>query len=86
MLAGTGMLIVYLCVWCRYEEGCYKYCPAKTYPVEDTMTCVACQRDCVSCEEDECQFCEADFFLSGKGWRYTARILSTYSGDKSGGM
>ncbi|KAF7688537.1 hypothetical protein HF521_013344 [Silurus meridionalis] len=47
----------------KYEEGCYKQCPAKTYTVEDTMTCVACEHDCVKCEEDECNWCEADFFL-----------------------
>ncbi|XP_053474688.1 proprotein convertase subtilisin/kexin type 5 [Ictalurus furcatus] len=48
----------------KFEEGCYKNCPAKTYAVEGTMSCMACENDCVSCEEDECHWCEADFFLS----------------------
>ncbi|XP_062845264.1 proprotein convertase subtilisin/kexin type 5 [Trichomycterus rosablanca] len=48
----------------KYEEGCYKHCPAKTYAVEHTMSCVACKHDCVSCDEEECHWCEADLFLS----------------------
>uniref|UniRef100_A0A8B9JSR2 Proprotein convertase subtilisin/kexin type 5a n=1 Tax=Astyanax mexicanus TaxID=7994 RepID=A0A8B9JSR2_ASTMX len=51
-------------VWYRYEDGCFKHCPAKTYPVEETMSCVACDPDCVSCDEDECYWCETDLFLS----------------------
>ncbi|XP_035383608.1 proprotein convertase subtilisin/kexin type 5 [Electrophorus electricus] len=48
----------------KYEEGCYRHCPAKTYTVEDTMSCVACQQDCISCDEEECHWCETDLFLS----------------------
>ncbi|KAG9281847.1 proprotein convertase subtilisin/kexin type 5 [Astyanax mexicanus] len=50
----------------KYEDGCFKHCPAKTYPVEETMSCVACDPDCVSCDEDECYWCETDLFLSGR--------------------
>jgi len=49
----------------RFEDGCYKICPAKTYTVEETMSCESCEHDCVSCDEDECHWCEADLFLSG---------------------
>ncbi|XP_016148018.1 proprotein convertase subtilisin/kexin type 5-like [Sinocyclocheilus grahami] len=48
----------------KFEEGCYKHCPAKTYTVEETMSCVSCEHDCVSCDEDECYWCESDLFLS----------------------
>ncbi|XP_076844464.1 proprotein convertase subtilisin/kexin type 5 isoform X2 [Brachyhypopomus gauderio] len=48
----------------KYEEGCYKHCPAKTYPVEDTMSCVVCEQGCVSCDAEECHWCETDLFLS----------------------
>lgn len=61
----SGMLSVYHPVCCRYEEGCYKHCPAKTYPVEDAMTCVACEEGCVSCDDQECHWCETDLFLAG---------------------
>uniref|UniRef100_A0A8C1E302 Proprotein convertase subtilisin/kexin type 5a n=1 Tax=Cyprinus carpio carpio TaxID=630221 RepID=A0A8C1E302_CYPCA len=49
----------------KFEKGCYKHCPSKTYTVEETMSCVSCEHDCVSCDEDECYWCEADLFLSG---------------------
>ncbi|KTG42889.1 hypothetical protein cypCar_00035523 [Cyprinus carpio] len=48
----------------KFEKGCYKHCPSKTYTVEETMSCVSCEHDCVSCDEDECYWCEADLFLS----------------------
>ncbi|KTF75021.1 hypothetical protein cypCar_00027139 [Cyprinus carpio] len=48
----------------KFEEGCYKHCPAKTYTMEETMSCVSCEHDCVSCDEDECYWCESDLFLS----------------------
>uniref|UniRef100_A0AAY4DIR2 P/Homo B domain-containing protein n=1 Tax=Denticeps clupeoides TaxID=299321 RepID=A0AAY4DIR2_9TELE len=48
----------------RFEDGCYKNCPAKTYSVEADMTCVSCDQDCVSCDEHECYWCESDLFLS----------------------
>ncbi|KAL2100373.1 hypothetical protein ACEWY4_004767 [Coilia grayii] len=47
----------------KFEEGCYKHCPAKTYTVEGDMTCVACDSNCVSCDEHECYWCETDLFL-----------------------
>ncbi|XP_030623096.1 proprotein convertase subtilisin/kexin type 5 [Chanos chanos] len=48
----------------KFEESCYKFCPAKTYSVEGNMSCVACEHHCVSCDQDECYWCEADHFLS----------------------
>ncbi|XP_058630422.1 proprotein convertase subtilisin/kexin type 5 [Onychostoma macrolepis] len=48
----------------KFEEGCYKHCPAKTYTVEQNMSCASCEHDCVSCDEDECYWCESDLFLS----------------------
>ncbi|XP_056146386.1 proprotein convertase subtilisin/kexin type 5-like [Lampris incognitus] len=48
----------------NFQDGCYKHCPAKTYSVEEEMTCVPCDDDCVSCDEHECYWCETDFFLS----------------------
>ncbi|KAJ8402031.1 hypothetical protein AAFF_G00372660 [Aldrovandia affinis] len=48
----------------QFQDSCYKTCPAKTYNVEEEMTCVRCAETCVSCDEKECFWCEADFFLS----------------------
>ncbi|XP_019909261.2 proprotein convertase subtilisin/kexin type 5 [Esox lucius] len=48
----------------KFQDGCYKNCPAKTYSVEDQMTCVPCDEKCVSCDEHECYWCETDLFLS----------------------
>ncbi|KAM9307095.1 proprotein convertase subtilisin/kexin type 5 [Pholidichthys leucotaenia] len=48
----------------NFQDGCYKYCPAKTYSVEEEMTCVPCDDSCVSCDEHECYWCETDLFLS----------------------
>ncbi|KAM7368833.1 hypothetical protein PAMP_013140 [Pampus punctatissimus] len=47
-----------------FQDGCYKNCPAKTYSVEEEMTCVPCDDNCVSCDEHECYWCETDLFLS----------------------
>uniref|UniRef100_A0A8P4K715 Proprotein convertase subtilisin/kexin type 5a n=1 Tax=Dicentrarchus labrax TaxID=13489 RepID=A0A8P4K715_DICLA len=54
------------CVLCksRFQDGCYRNCPAKTYSVEEEMTCVPCDDNCVSCDEHECYWCESDLFLS----------------------
>uniref|UniRef100_A0A8D3A665 SPC3 n=1 Tax=Scophthalmus maximus TaxID=52904 RepID=A0A8D3A665_SCOMX len=52
------------CVLCNFQDGCYKNCPAKTYSVEEEMTCVPCDDSCVSCDEHECYWCETDLFLS----------------------
>lgn len=49
-----------------FQNGCYRNCPAKTYSVEEEMTCVQCDENCVSCGVDECYWCETDLFLSGK--------------------
>lgn len=49
-----------------FQDGCYKNCPAKTYSVDEDMTCVPCDENCVSCDEHECYWCEADLFLSGR--------------------
>uniref|UniRef100_A0A8C3AXM3 Proprotein convertase subtilisin/kexin type 5a n=1 Tax=Cyclopterus lumpus TaxID=8103 RepID=A0A8C3AXM3_CYCLU len=48
----------------NFQDGCYKNCPAKTYSVAEEMTCVPCDDTCVSCDEHECYWCEADLFLS----------------------
>lgn len=48
-----------------FQDSCYKTCPAKTYSVEEAMTCVPCAENCVSCDEHECYWCETDLFLSG---------------------
>ncbi|KAL0965792.1 hypothetical protein UPYG_G00285770 [Umbra pygmaea] len=48
----------------KFQDGCYKNCPAKTYSLEEEMTCVACDEKCVSCDEHECYWCETDLFLS----------------------
>uniref|UniRef100_A0A673CDE4 Proprotein convertase subtilisin/kexin type 5a n=1 Tax=Sphaeramia orbicularis TaxID=375764 RepID=A0A673CDE4_9TELE len=49
----------------NFQDGCYKTCPAKTYSVDEEMTCVPCDDNCVSCDEHECYWCETDLFLSG---------------------
>ncbi|XP_076014522.1 proprotein convertase subtilisin/kexin type 5 [Genypterus blacodes] len=48
----------------NFQDGCYKYCPVKTYAVEEEMTCIPCDDNCVSCDEHECYWCETDLFLS----------------------
>ncbi|XP_067340936.1 proprotein convertase subtilisin/kexin type 5 isoform X1 [Channa argus] len=48
----------------NFQDGCYQICPAKTYTVEEDMTCVPCDDNCVSCDEHECYWCETDLFLS----------------------
>uniref|UniRef100_A0A3Q3MRR5 Proprotein convertase subtilisin/kexin type 5a n=1 Tax=Mastacembelus armatus TaxID=205130 RepID=A0A3Q3MRR5_9TELE len=50
----------------NFQDGCYRNCPAKTYSMEEEMTCVPCDDNCVSCDEHECYWCETDLFLSGK--------------------
>uniref|UniRef100_A0A3B4F9G2 SPC3 n=1 Tax=Pundamilia nyererei TaxID=303518 RepID=A0A3B4F9G2_9CICH len=49
----------------NFQDGCYKNCPAKTYSVEEEMTCIPCDDNCVSCDEHECYWCESDLFLLG---------------------
>lgn len=49
-----------------FQDGCYRNCPAKTYSVEEEMSCVPCDDNCVSCDEHECYWCETDLFLSGE--------------------
>lgn len=49
-----------------FQDGCHSNCPAKTYSVEEEMTCVPCDDNCMSCDEQECYWCETDLFLSGK--------------------
>ncbi|XP_035996608.1 proprotein convertase subtilisin/kexin type 5 [Fundulus heteroclitus] len=48
----------------NFQDGCYKNCPAKTYSMEETMTCAPCEDNCMSCDEHECYWCETDLFLS----------------------
>ncbi|CAB1318072.1 unnamed protein product [Coregonus sp. 'balchen'] len=48
----------------KFQDGCYKNCPAKTFSVEEEMACVPCDEKCVSCDEHECYWCETDLFLS----------------------
>uniref|UniRef100_A0A3Q2P1X4 SPC3 n=1 Tax=Fundulus heteroclitus TaxID=8078 RepID=A0A3Q2P1X4_FUNHE len=50
----------------NFQDGCYKNCPAKTYSMEEQMTCAPCEDNCMSCDEHECYWCETDLFLSGK--------------------
>uniref|UniRef100_A0A8C5ELX1 Proprotein convertase subtilisin/kexin type 5-like n=1 Tax=Gouania willdenowi TaxID=441366 RepID=A0A8C5ELX1_GOUWI len=52
----------------NFQEGCYRNCPAQTYSVEEGMTCVPCEENCVSCDEHECYWCEDDHFLSGNSF------------------
>ncbi|CAB1448387.1 unnamed protein product [Pleuronectes platessa] len=49
----------------NFQDGCYNNCPAKTYSMDQEMTCVPCDDSCVSCDEHECYWCETDLFLSG---------------------
>ncbi|XP_077478698.1 proprotein convertase subtilisin/kexin type 5 [Stigmatopora argus] len=46
------------------QDSCYKNCPAKTYSMDEEMTCVPCDDNCVSCDQHECYWCETDLFLS----------------------
>ncbi|XP_014834699.1 PREDICTED: proprotein convertase subtilisin/kexin type 5-like [Poecilia mexicana] len=48
----------------NFQDGCYKNCPAKTYSVEEEMTCAPCEDNCMSCDEHECYWCETDLLLS----------------------
>ncbi|XP_037547912.1 proprotein convertase subtilisin/kexin type 5 [Nematolebias whitei] len=48
----------------NFQDGCYKSCPAKTYSMEEEMTCAPCDDNCVSCDQHECYWCETDLFLS----------------------
>ncbi|XP_072310817.1 proprotein convertase subtilisin/kexin type 5 [Eucyclogobius newberryi] len=48
----------------NFQDGCFRHCPAKTYSVEEDMTCISCDEKCVSCDEHECYWCESDLFLS----------------------
>uniref|UniRef100_A0A3B3TR78 Proprotein convertase subtilisin/kexin type 5a n=1 Tax=Poecilia latipinna TaxID=48699 RepID=A0A3B3TR78_9TELE len=50
----------------NFQDGCYRNCPAKTYSVEEEMTCAPCEDNCMSCDEHECYWCETDLLLSGK--------------------
>ncbi|KAK7896490.1 hypothetical protein WMY93_021815 [Mugilogobius chulae] len=47
----------------NFQEGCYRACPAKTYSVEEEMSCVPCDENCMSCDEHECYWCESDLYL-----------------------
>ncbi|CAL8278916.1 unnamed protein product [Merluccius merluccius] len=64
----------------NFQDGCYKYCPAKTYSVEEDMTCVPCDQSCVSCDEHQCYWCETDLFLS-EGTCVTACADGAYADD-----
>uniref|UniRef100_A0AAQ5YY62 SPC3 n=1 Tax=Amphiprion ocellaris TaxID=80972 RepID=A0AAQ5YY62_AMPOC len=76
------------CVLCksrlsgRNKDGCYKNCPAKTYAVEEEMTCVPCDDNCVSCDVHECYWCETDLFLSGKTGRCVSVCPDGFYGDE----
>ncbi|XP_051906934.1 proprotein convertase subtilisin/kexin type 5-like [Hippocampus zosterae] len=57
------------CLSCKegfynFQDGCYKNCPAKTYGVDEEMTCFPCEDNCASCDQHECYWCETDLFLS----------------------
>uniref|UniRef100_A0A3B3BUC8 SPC3 n=1 Tax=Oryzias melastigma TaxID=30732 RepID=A0A3B3BUC8_ORYME len=59
----------------NFQDGCYRNCPAKTYSVEEEMSCVPCDDNCVSCDEHECYWCETDLFLSGE----TTKLCGNFS-------
>lgn len=61
-LATMGAVLFFI----SFQDGCYKNCPAKTYSVEEAMSCVACAANCVSCDQQACYWCETDLFLSGE--------------------
>nr|XP_004550004.2 proprotein convertase subtilisin/kexin type 5 [Maylandia zebra] len=64
----------------NFQDGCYKNCPAKTYSVEEEMTCIPCDDNCVSCDEHECYWCESDLFLlEGK---CVSECLDGFYGDE----
>ena len=69
-------VLLLLSSWCvfSFQDGCYKYCPAKTYSVEADMTCVPCDPSCVSCDAHQCYWCETDLFLSGM-WSGPTSVL-----------
>ncbi|KAM8872819.1 proprotein convertase subtilisin/kexin type 5 [Synchiropus picturatus] len=48
----------------NFQDACYRDCPAKTFSVEDQMTCIPCDDTCVSCDQNKCYWCETDLFLS----------------------
>ncbi|XP_030211551.1 proprotein convertase subtilisin/kexin type 5 [Gadus morhua] len=64
----------------NFQDGCYKYCPAKTYSVEADMTCVPCDPSCVSCDAHQCYWCETDLFLS-EGVCVAACLDGAYADD-----
>uniref|UniRef100_A0A8C8D0K2 P/Homo B domain-containing protein n=1 Tax=Oncorhynchus tshawytscha TaxID=74940 RepID=A0A8C8D0K2_ONCTS len=70
--------VVFLC----NIYGCYKNCPAKTFSVEEEMTCVPCDEKCVSCDEHECYWCETDLFLSGKEGKCVPECPDGFYGDE----
>uniref|UniRef100_H2LJC9 Proprotein convertase subtilisin/kexin type 5a n=1 Tax=Oryzias latipes TaxID=8090 RepID=H2LJC9_ORYLA len=59
----------------NFQDGCYRNCPAKTYSVEEEMSCVPCDENCVSCDEHECYWCETDLFLSGETTKLSGLFL-----------
>lgn len=61
-----------------FQESCYRNCPAKTYSVEEEMTCVPCDDNCVSCDQHECYWCETDLFLSGNNQLHWAMDTSFF--------
>uniref|UniRef100_A0A673ZZV9 Proprotein convertase subtilisin/kexin type 5-like n=1 Tax=Salmo trutta TaxID=8032 RepID=A0A673ZZV9_SALTR len=70
------------CIEFRFQDGCYKNCPAKTFSVEEEMTCVPCDEKCVSCDEHECYWCETDLFLSGKEGKCVPECPDGFYGDE----
>ncbi|MBN3318924.1 PCSK5 convertase, partial [Atractosteus spatula] len=48
----------------RFQTRCYRYCPAKTYNVDDNLECKECGKNCISCDANQCYWCEERFFLS----------------------
>uniref|UniRef100_A0A3Q1CSD4 Proprotein convertase subtilisin/kexin type 5a n=1 Tax=Amphiprion ocellaris TaxID=80972 RepID=A0A3Q1CSD4_AMPOC len=49
----------------NFQDGCYKNCPAKTYAVEEEMTCVPCDDNCVSCDVHEC-YCNVSLNIAAE--------------------
>lgn len=50
----------------RYKQYCYRNCPGNTYADENAQECMECPNNCGSCNENECLWCNKDFYLSGK--------------------
>uniref|UniRef100_A0A8C6Q3I3 Proprotein convertase subtilisin/kexin type 5b n=1 Tax=Nothobranchius furzeri TaxID=105023 RepID=A0A8C6Q3I3_NOTFU len=57
------------CEKCQIRKlgaDCQKFCPDRTYNVEDTMVCAACEdKHCAVCDQSQCYWCDHGFFVFG---------------------